>query len=85
MRWCADCSRRHVIRSRHPANARSKIASTRRSPEGWVARWYDGIAQREHDETKALALELAERLPARASVLEVAPGYSHLHIKYVAA
>lgn len=49
--------------------------------EGRVACWYDGIAQRERDETKALALQVAERLPAAASVLEVAPGPGYLAIE----
>ena len=49
--------------------------------EGWVAHWYNGIAQRERDETKALALQLAERLPAAARVLEVAPGPGYLAIE----
>jgi ubiquinone/menaquinone biosynthesis C-methylase UbiE len=49
--------------------------------EGWVARWYDGIARRERDETKALALQVAERLPAEASVLEVAPGPGYLAVE----
>jgi ubiquinone/menaquinone biosynthesis C-methylase UbiE len=49
--------------------------------EGWVAHWYNGIAQRERDESKALALQVAERLPAAASVLEVAPGPGYLAIE----
>lgn len=49
--------------------------------EGWVARWYDGIARRERDETKALALQVVERLPATATVLEVAPGPGYLAIE----
>jgi ubiquinone/menaquinone biosynthesis C-methylase UbiE len=49
--------------------------------EGWVARWYNGIAQRERDETKTLALQLVGRLPAAASVLEVAPGPGYLAIE----
>jgi ubiquinone/menaquinone biosynthesis C-methylase UbiE len=49
--------------------------------EGWVARWYDGIARRERDETNALALQVAERLPAEASVLEVAPGPGYLAVE----
>jgi ubiquinone/menaquinone biosynthesis C-methylase UbiE len=49
--------------------------------EGWVAHWYDGISQRERDETQALALQVAERLPAAASVLEVAPGPGYLAVE----
>jgi ubiquinone/menaquinone biosynthesis C-methylase UbiE len=49
--------------------------------EGWVARWYNGIARRERDETKTLALQLVGRLPAAASVLEVAPGPGYLAIE----
>ena len=49
--------------------------------EGWVARWYDGIAQRERDEIKTLALQLVGRLPAGARVLEVAPGPGYLAIE----
>lgn len=46
-----------------------------------MARWYDAGAQRERDETKALALRVAERLPAEASVLEVAPGPGYFAIE----
>jgi ubiquinone/menaquinone biosynthesis C-methylase UbiE len=49
--------------------------------EGWVAHWYDGVSQRERDESKALALRVAERLAAAASVLEVAPGPGYLAIE----
>jgi ubiquinone/menaquinone biosynthesis C-methylase UbiE len=49
--------------------------------EGWVAHWYNGIAQREHDETKTLALQLFGRLPAAARVLEVASGPGYLAIE----
>lgn len=49
--------------------------------EGWVAHWYDGISRRERDETKALALQVAERLPAEASVLEVASGPGYLAVE----
>jgi ubiquinone/menaquinone biosynthesis C-methylase UbiE len=49
--------------------------------EGWVAHWYDGTARRERDETKSLALQLAECLPTEASVLEVAPGPGYLAVE----
>lgn len=49
--------------------------------EGWVARWYDAIAQREHDASRALAVRIANHLPRNASVLEVAPGPGYLAIE----
>ena len=42
--------------------------------EGRVAHWYDRRARRELDDYQALARRMAERLPARSTVLEVAPG-----------
>ncbi len=42
--------------------------------EGRVAHWYDARAQRELDVYQALARRMAVRLPARSTVLEVAPG-----------
>lgn len=42
--------------------------------EGRVAHWYDARARRELDVYQALARRMAERLPARSTVLEVAPG-----------
>jgi ubiquinone/menaquinone biosynthesis C-methylase UbiE len=49
--------------------------------EGWVARWYDANAQRERDDSRALALRIAEQLPGSANVLEVAPGPGYLAIE----
>ncbi len=42
--------------------------------EGRAAHWYDARARRELDVYQALARRMAERLPARSTVLEVAPG-----------
>jgi len=42
--------------------------------EGGVARWYDKTTRRDLPEFKALARRVADRLPAGARVLEVAPG-----------
>jgi ubiquinone/menaquinone biosynthesis C-methylase UbiE len=49
--------------------------------EGWVARWYDAIAQRERDASRALAVRIANHLSRNASVLEVAPGPGYLAIE----
>jgi ubiquinone/menaquinone biosynthesis C-methylase UbiE len=49
--------------------------------EGWVARWYDTIAQRERDASRALAVRIANHLSENGSVLEVAPGPGYLAIE----
>ena len=49
--------------------------------EGRVAHWYDGRARRELDEYQSLARRMAERLPARSTVLEVAPGPGYFSIE----
>jgi ubiquinone/menaquinone biosynthesis C-methylase UbiE len=45
--------------------------------EGAVARWYAALTRKSLEDFKALARRVAERIPARGSVLEVAagPGY----------
>lgn len=49
--------------------------------EGGVAHWYDARAQKERGENQALARCMAERLPAGAMVLEIAPGPGYLAIE----
>jgi ubiquinone/menaquinone biosynthesis C-methylase UbiE len=49
--------------------------------EGGVARWYDRTARKDMPEFQALAARIAALVPARAAVLEVAPGPGFLSIE----
>jgi ubiquinone/menaquinone biosynthesis C-methylase UbiE len=49
--------------------------------EGSVARWYDRITRKDMPEFQALAARIAALVPARGSVLEVAPGPGFLSIE----
>jgi ubiquinone/menaquinone biosynthesis C-methylase UbiE len=49
--------------------------------EGSVARWYDRMTRKDLPEIRALAARIAARLPASATVLEVAPGPGFLSIE----
>jgi ubiquinone/menaquinone biosynthesis C-methylase UbiE len=49
--------------------------------EGSIARWYDRTTRKDLPEIKALAARIAARLPAAATVLEVAPGPGFLSIE----
>ncbi len=48
---------------------------------GALAKWYSGLTRKSMDEFKALARATAEKLPPRASVLEVAPGPGYFAIE----
>lgn len=48
--------------------------------EGGVARWYEKATRRDQPEFAALAARIAARVPASATVLEVAPGPGFLAI-----
>lgn len=49
--------------------------------EGGIARWYDRTTRKDMPEFQALAARIAALLPARAAVLEVAPGPGFLSIE----
>jgi ubiquinone/menaquinone biosynthesis C-methylase UbiE len=49
--------------------------------EGAVARWYSGLTKKSMGEFTALARRVAEKLPPRASVLELAPGPGYFAIE----
>jgi ubiquinone/menaquinone biosynthesis C-methylase UbiE len=49
--------------------------------EGNVAHWYDARVQHERDEYCALAHRIGERLPSKATVIEVAPEPGYLSIE----
>ncbi len=49
--------------------------------EGSVARWYERTTRRDMPEIMALAARIAAAVPAKASVLEVAPGPGFLSIE----
>ncbi|HEY3936401.1 MAG TPA: class I SAM-dependent methyltransferase [Bryobacteraceae bacterium] len=49
--------------------------------EGAVAKWYANLTGKSLDDFKALARRVADRLPARSSILEVAPGPGYFAIE----
>jgi ubiquinone/menaquinone biosynthesis C-methylase UbiE len=52
-----------------------------RGMEGFTARWYANLTRKSLDEFKSLARRTAARIPAEASVLEVAPGPGYFAIE----
>ena len=49
--------------------------------EGWIARWYASSRRRDMEDFRRAARDVAERLPAGARVLEVAPGPGYFAIE----
>ena len=49
--------------------------------EGAVAKWYAGLTKKSLDEFKMLARHIAEQLPPRSRVLEVAPGPGYFAVE----
>src|SRR5580692_10791002 len=49
--------------------------------EGFTAKWYASLTRKSMDDFKALAHRVAGQLPARARVLEVAPGPGYFAIE----
>jgi ubiquinone/menaquinone biosynthesis C-methylase UbiE len=49
--------------------------------EGAIAKWYANLTRKSLDDFKALARRVADRLPARSSTLEVAPGPGYFAIE----
>ncbi|MGB7437949.1 MAG: class I SAM-dependent methyltransferase [Candidatus Acidiferrum sp.] len=52
-----------------------------RGMEGAVARWYAGLTRKSLDRFRTLARRVAEQIPPRANVLEVAPGPGYFAIE----
>jgi len=49
--------------------------------EGAVAKWYAGLTKKSLEDFKALARRIAEQLPPRSRVLEIAPGPGYFAIE----
>jgi ubiquinone/menaquinone biosynthesis C-methylase UbiE len=49
--------------------------------EGAVAKWYAALTKKSLEDFKALARRVAEQIPARSAVLEVAPGPGYFAIE----
>ena len=49
--------------------------------DGFVAKWYANLTKKALDDFRTLARQISDQLPARAAVLEVAPGPGYLAIE----